>query len=120
MSLLRSLTSRLSALEPLQATLRGLPPGKKMARDKGPRKTGELSTAHATGCGLMKGEEDPPLLPDDQYPDWLWKMMKPRQSANELQKAYEGKGLTIEELKRLYRLKNKQAINEANTMTAKK
>jgi len=30
----------------------------------GPRQTGELSLTHATGCGIMKGKEDPPLKPD--------------------------------------------------------
>lgn len=65
----------------------------------GPRKTGEMSKTHATGCSLLKGEEDPALLPDSEYPDWLWTLVEVRPSANELQKAYEGQGLTLEEVR---------------------
>ncbi|GAX73989.1 hypothetical protein CEUSTIGMA_g1439.t1 [Chlamydomonas eustigma] len=103
-----------------------LPPGgskAKSGRDKGPKRTGELSNEVATGCALMKGESDPPLKPDSEYPDWLWKLLDPAPTASELQKKYERtgsqEGLTIQELQRLYRLKNKQAINEANDSTKK-
>ncbi len=100
MSLLGRLPSRLSALGVLQ--LRApLPPGgaKKAGRDKGPKRVGELSSEVATGCSLLKGEQDPKLKPDSEYPDWLWKLMEPRASASELQQAYEGQGLSMDQVR---------------------
>jgi hypothetical protein len=62
----------------------------------GPRKTGEMSTEVATGCALMKGENDPPLGPDSDYPPWLFKLLDgPEGSSAELQKQYETSGLDL-------------------------
>lgn len=68
------------------------------ASPAGPRKTGELSKEVATGCGLMKGEADPPLKADAEYPAWLWKLLEPAPSGNELEKAYKEGGLSMEEV----------------------
>ena len=66
----------------------------------GPKRTGELSSEVATGCALLKGEQDPLLKPDSEYPDWLWRLLDPRPSASELQRLYEGsKGLTMEQVR---------------------
>lgn len=66
----------------------------------GPKRTGELSSEVATGCALLKGENDPPLKSDNEYPDWLWRLLDPRPTASELQKLYEGQqGLTIEQVR---------------------
>jgi large subunit ribosomal protein L54 len=50
----------------------------------------------------MKGENDPPLKPDSEYPEWLWKLLDPAPTASELQKRYESsesrEGLTIQEV----------------------
>ena len=43
----------------------------------------------------MKGEQDPKLLPDSEYPAWLFKLLDPAPAAGELQKKYEGTGLTM-------------------------
>lgn len=113
--------SRLSALIaiPLRAPL---PPGggqKKSSRDKGPRRVAELSKDVATGCGLMKGEADPPLKPDSEYPAWLFELLEPRSTTRELAKAYSENGLTVSELRRLWRLQNKARIREQNMMRSK-
>lgn len=114
------LRSRWAALigVPLRAPL---PPagGKKSSRDKGPRKTGELSKEVATGCGLMKGEPDPPIKPDAEYPSWLFELLQPRPSTRELAKAYKDEGLTMDELRRLWRLQNKARIKEQNLLKQK-
>lgn len=85
----------------------------------GPKKTGELSKEVATGCGLMKGQNDPPILPDDQYPAWLWTLLQPQPLVSELRTAYEGPGLTVAAMRRLWHYSNKQRIKERNTMKAK-
>eukprot|EP00798_Chlamydomonas_sp_ICE-L_P006868 gene6868-30843_t len=115
--MLRSLQPRLVALNllPLRMPLGG----KKAGRDKGPRKTGELSSEVATGCALMKGEEDPKLLPNDQYPPWLFKLLQPPPAAGLLEKKYEGTGLSLMEMQRLWRLKNKERIRDVNASKAK-
>ncbi|GFR47925.1 hypothetical protein Agub_g9727 [Astrephomene gubernaculifera] len=114
------LRSRWSALIglPLRAPL---PPAgaKKGSKDKGPRKVGELSCEVVTGCGLMKNEADPPIKPDSEYPEWLFKLLEPRPTIKELEKAYQEGGLTIPELRRLWRLKNKARIKESNFLKAK-
>lgn len=61
----------------------------------GPAKVGELSDKVATGVAIRKGESDPPLLPDDQYPEWLWGLLTPEPSTAELQRMYEKDGLTL-------------------------
>ncbi|KAG2446451.1 hypothetical protein HYH02_008443 [Chlamydomonas schloesseri] len=119
---LQGLRSRWSALLalPLRAPL---PPGggggSKKGKDKGPRVVGELSREVVTGCGLLKNEADPPIKPDAEYPAWLFKMLDPRPTIKELEKAYTGGGLTIPELRRLWRLKNKARIKESNFLKAK-
>lgn len=60
---------------------------------------GELSKEVATGCGLMKGEPDPPLKADAEYPSWLFELLQPRATTRELAKAYQEEGLTMDEVR---------------------
>lgn len=117
---MQGLRARICALAAQQ--LRGLPPGgaKKRVVDKGPAKIGDLSKTHATGVAIRKGESDPPILPDDQYPPWLFDLMTPEPTTAELQRLYDQDGLTLEQMKRLFRYKNKQRIREDNASRAKK
>ncbi len=43
----------------------------------------------------MKGEQDPKLLPDSEYPAWLFKLLDAAPATGELQKTYEGAGLNM-------------------------
>ncbi len=67
-------------------------------RAAGPRRTGTLSKTHATGCGLMKGEQDPALKPDSEYPAWLWALADVQPTAKDLEARYQGQGLTINQV----------------------
>lgn len=60
---------------------------------------GELSKTTATGCGLLKNEPDPPLLPDDAYPAWLWKLIDPMPTVKELTAKYHSEGLNMQEVR---------------------
>ncbi|KAL6748483.1 mitochondrial ribosomal protein L37-domain-containing protein [Haematococcus lacustris] len=116
--MLQALRVRLGAVGSLP--LRGLAPSsKKGGKDKGPRRPGQLSTTKATGCALMKGEEDPPLKPDSEYPDWLWKLLDPQPTGKELFATYQGHGLSMQQLHRLWRQQNKARIKESNAEKAK-
>lgn len=72
---------------------------------------GELSSKVATGVAIRKGEADPPILPDDQYPPWLFELMAPEPSTAELQRLYEQDGLTLGQV----RLRGRGAILESCT-----
>lgn len=52
----------------------------------------------ATGASLKKGESDPPLKADSEYPSWLLKMLDPQPTMTELQRLYEGPGLTLQQV----------------------
>ena len=38
---------------------------------------GGMSLTHCTGLNYFKDGEDPKLLPDEEYPDWLWELARP-------------------------------------------
>jgi Mitochondrial ribosomal protein L37 len=56
-----------------------------------------MSTEVVTGVNLLKSGTDPPLLPDDQYPEWLWKLAEPEATLSELQRKPED-DLSLEEV----------------------
>ena len=53
----------------------------------------------ATGVSIYKGEDDPPLRADSEYPEWLWALAEPAPTVAELQRLYEGEGLTLKEVR---------------------
>jgi hypothetical protein len=159
---MQRLRARLAALA-AQRLRAPLPPGgggggKKKAADRGPAKTGELSRDVVPGLAANKGDAEPPLRPDDEYPPWLWTLLgggggeaggeaaagagggapagpagagaaatllpaaaAETASAAELQRAYErGGGLSLPQMRRLFRLRNKRRVRENNASTAKK
>lgn len=48
-----------------------------------------------TGCAIRKGESDPPILPDSEYPAWLFELMKPEPTVAELERMYQHEGLEL-------------------------
>jgi hypothetical protein len=61
----------------------------------GPAKVGQLSAQAVTGCAIKKGQEDPPIKPDSEYPPWLFELMKPEASLMELERVYATEGLAL-------------------------
>ena len=140
---MQRLRARLAALA-AQRLRAPLPPGgggggKKKAVDRGPAKTGELTRDVVPGLAVNKGDPEPSLKPDSEYPSWLWTLLgdqaagaeasasaasaslPPTASAAELQRAYDrGAGLSLEQMRRLFRLKNKRRVRDNNASTAKK
>ncbi|KAF8060090.1 hypothetical protein HT031_005029 [Scenedesmus sp. PABB004] len=112
---MQGLRARAGAL--LAQALRG--PGGKGAKDRGPARVGGLSPGAATGVAIRKGEADPPILPDAEYPDWLFKLLQPEPTVAELERAYAAEGLPLPQLKRLFRYKNKLRIKAQNAASAK-
>jgi large subunit ribosomal protein L54 len=65
----------------------------------GPAKTGSLSAEVVTGVAIRKGESDPPILPDSEYPAWLFELMKPEPSVAELERMYKAEGLELHQVR---------------------
>ena len=45
-----------------------------------------MSLTHCTGANYFKTGEDPKLLPDEEYPDWLWELAKPQLKISDYEK----------------------------------
>lgn len=61
----------------------------------GPAKIGQLSSEVVTGCAIKKGESDPAIKPDAEYPAWLFELMTPEPTVAELERMYASEGLTL-------------------------
>lgn len=61
----------------------------------GPAKSGKLSAESVTGCSLKKGESDPAIKEDSEYPAWLFELMKPEATVAELERLYHSEGLNL-------------------------
>mmetsp|Transcript_14008 Transcript_14008/g.61054 ORF Transcript_14008/g.61054 Transcript_14008/m.61054 type:complete len:151 (-) Transcript_14008:44-496(-) len=98
--------------------------------------TGSMSTTHCTGLNILKDGEDPELMPDDQYPDWLWTILDPEKgniamkTLGELEKELEAAKkadvdlkydvMAIKDVKRLLRLRRRAKIKANNALRAKR
>ena len=98
--------------------------------------TGSMSTTHCTGLNILKDGKDPELMPDDQYPDWLWTILDPEKgniamkTLGELEKEQEAAKkadvdlkydvMAIKDVKRLLRLRRRAKIKANNALRAKR
>mmetsp|Transcript_9160 Transcript_9160/g.17212 ORF Transcript_9160/g.17212 Transcript_9160/m.17212 type:complete len:119 (-) Transcript_9160:205-561(-) len=103
MSMLSVIRCRMGSISALPMRM-ALPAGKKGSKDKGPAKVGNLSKEVATGCGVLKGQADPPIRADSEYPSWLWNLLTVQKGKNELEKLYLEEGLSPAELERLWKI----------------
>jgi hypothetical protein len=64
----------------------------------GPAAIGKMSSEVVTGCAIKKGENDPAIKPDAEYPAWLFQLMQPEASLAELERVYKADGLALDEV----------------------
>ena len=65
---------------------------------------------------LMKEGADPPILPDEEYPEWVWGLAEPLPTLQDLQdKVSEVSfdGLTTSEQKRMMKLAHRKEMAES-------
>jgi hypothetical protein len=57
-----------------------------------------MSAEAVTGCAIKKGESDPAIKPDTEYPPWLFELIKPDVSMMELERMYASEGLALQDV----------------------
>ncbi|XP_068650960.1 large ribosomal subunit protein mL54-like [Aristolochia californica] len=78
----------------------------------------EIKSTTVVGANILKDGTDPKVLPDSEYPDWLWHLLDKRPALSEL-KRKDLETLPCEDLRRFVKLDNRERIKENNTLKAK-
>jgi len=91
-----------------------------------------MSTTHVTGANYFKEGEDPKILPDDQYPSWLFDLAKAPLKISDYEKRKEefcaingeesewGDAFTWEEMRKWRKLVRRATIKANNESRARK
>lgn len=80
--------------------------------------TKEMKSTTVYGANILKDGADPKILPDSEYPDWLWHLLDKRPPLSELRRK-DTQTLPYEDLKRFVKLDNRARIKENNAARAK-
>ncbi|CAA2979405.1 Probable sodium-coupled neutral amino acid transporter 6 [Olea europaea subsp. europaea] len=78
----------------------------------------EVKSTTVVGAIILKDGTDPIVLPDSEYPDWLWHLLDKRLALSELRRK-DVETLPYEDLKRFVKLDNRARIKENNSLKAK-
>ncbi|KZV33621.1 hypothetical protein F511_22260 [Dorcoceras hygrometricum] len=78
----------------------------------------EVKSTTVFGANILKDEQDPKILPDSEYPDWLWHLLDKRPALSELRRK-DLETLPYEDLKLFVKLDNRARIKENNSIKAK-
>ncbi|XP_059637678.1 large ribosomal subunit protein mL54-like [Cornus florida] len=78
----------------------------------------EVKSTTVVGANILKDGADPKILPDSEYPDWLWRLVDKRPALSELRRK-KIETLPYEDLKRFVKLDNRARIKENNSLRAK-
>jgi len=78
----------------------------------------EVKSSTVVGANILKEGTDPKILPDSDYPDWLWHLLDKRPALSELRRK-NIETLAYDDLKRFVKLDNRARIKENNTVKAK-
>lgn len=95
-------------------------------KDKAERTGGPVLETSKPGdpiaINYLKAGKDPVMKEDSEYPDWLFTVMDPKPTKRELELKLENEGkiaMTLQELRRLVKLTNRERIKEHNATSAK-
>ena len=80
--------------------------------------TKEMKSTTVFGANILKDGTDPKILPDSEYPDWLWHLLDKRPPLSELRRK-DTQTLPYEDLKRFVKLDNRARMKENNAVRAK-
>ncbi|WRX20674.1 Large ribosomal subunit protein mL54 - like 1 [Theobroma cacao] len=78
----------------------------------------EVKSTTVVGANILKDGADPKIMPDSEYPDWLWHLLDKRPALSELRRK-NIETLPYEDLKRFVKLDNRARIKENNAVKAK-
>ncbi|KAL6276382.1 hypothetical protein ACE6H2_019983 [Prunus campanulata] len=78
----------------------------------------EVKSTTVVGANILKDGTDPKILPDAEYPDWLWRLLDKRPALSELSRK-NIETLPYEDLKRFVKLDNRARIKDNNSLKAK-
>ncbi|OAY29589.1 54S ribosomal protein L37, mitochondrial [Manihot esculenta] len=78
----------------------------------------EIKSTTVFGANILKDGADPKILPDSEYPDWLWHLLDKRPALSALRRE-KIEILPYEDLKRFVKLDNRARIKENNSVKAK-
>ncbi|XP_076949879.1 large ribosomal subunit protein mL54-like [Bidens hawaiensis] len=78
----------------------------------------EVKSTTVVGANILKDGTDPKILPDSEYPEWLWHLLDKKPALSELRRK-NIETLPYEDLKRFVKLDNRARIKENNTTRAK-
>lgn len=78
----------------------------------------EVKASTVVGANILKDGADPKVLPDSEYPDWLWHLLDKRPALSELRRK-NLESLPYDDLKRFVKLDTRARIKENNSVRAK-
>nr|GMD56974.1 54S ribosomal protein L37, mitochondrial-like [Ipomoea batatas]GMD58818.1 54S ribosomal protein L37, mitochondrial-like [Ipomoea batatas] len=78
----------------------------------------EVKASTVVGANILKDGTDPKVLPDSEYPEWLWHLLDKKPALSELRRK-DLETLPYEDLKRFVKLDNRARIKENNSVRAK-
>ncbi|KAL0011352.1 hypothetical protein SO802_006460 [Lithocarpus litseifolius] len=78
----------------------------------------EVKSTTVVGADILKAGADPKILPDSEYPDWLWHLIDKHPALSELRRK-NTETLPYENLKHFVKLDNRSRIKEHNSLKAK-
>ncbi|CAH9074143.1 unnamed protein product [Cuscuta epithymum] len=78
----------------------------------------EVKASTVVGANILKDGTDPKVLPDAEYPEWLWHLLDKKPALSELRRR-DLETLPYDELKRFVKLDNRARIKENNSLKAK-